>query len=89
MIFFRRYARRFLVIVGLMALTLLAVTGGASAATPVPPFSQCPAVGIDTSCAVLIVYSIFTNYEWGLVKVLRSADRYLDAITRGRGAGLL
>ena len=57
MIFFRRYARRFLVIVGLMALTLLAVTGGASAATPVPPFSQCPPVGIDTSCAVLIVYN--------------------------------
>ncbi len=25
------------------------------AANPIPPFTQCPAVGIDTSCAVLIV----------------------------------
>jgi hypothetical protein len=38
---------------------LLMGTATASAttasATPVPPFSQCPPVGLDTSCAVLIV----------------------------------
>src|SRR5467141_1431396 len=29
----------------------------ASATPPTPPFTQCPAVGLDTSCAVLIVFN--------------------------------
>jgi hypothetical protein len=53
----RSYPIRFLVIVGSMTLMFLALAGGASAATPVPPFSQCPPVGVDTSCAILIVYN--------------------------------
>src|SRR5437899_1095968 len=27
----------------------------AAAALPTPPFTQCPAIGLDTSCAILIV----------------------------------
>ena len=37
--------------VGILALAVPA----AGAATPVPPFGQCPAVGADSSCALLIV----------------------------------
>ena len=34
---------------------LLTAGSMASAANPVPPFTECPAVGVDTSCAILIV----------------------------------
>ncbi|MDQ6847159.1 MAG: hypothetical protein M3019_06195 [Candidatus Dormibacteraeota bacterium] len=34
---------------------LLTSQSPATAANPTPPFSQCPAVGVDTSCAILIV----------------------------------
>jgi hypothetical protein len=33
----------------------LAFAGTAAASTPTPPFTQCPALGFDTSCAILIV----------------------------------
>ena len=32
---------------------LIATAGPAAAATPTPPFNQCPPVGVDTSCRVL------------------------------------
>ncbi len=37
-----------------MAAALIGTAGPAAAATPTPPFNQCPPVGLDTSCAVLI-----------------------------------
>ncbi len=47
---------------GLPAAVVVAVaagvlTPGAAGATPAPPFNQCPAVGLDPSCALLIVVS--------------------------------
>lgn len=33
----------------------LALAAPASASTPTPPFNQCPALGFDTGCAILIV----------------------------------
>ena len=56
MVLVRSSSIRLLGIVGLLSLTLMAVAGGASAA-PVPPFIQCPPVGLDTSCGILIVYN--------------------------------
>ena len=53
----RKLLLTFLAVAGLTTLALLVGAGRASAATPVPPFSQCPPVGLDTSCAVLIVYN--------------------------------
>ena len=43
-------------IVGLIVTCALSATlaGAASAAAPAPPFTQCPPVGADTSCALLI-----------------------------------
>src|SRR5947207_14506700 len=53
--------RRLIGPLGTLLIVLAAVTGGtlanarpASAALPVPPFTQCPRVGWDTSCAILI-----------------------------------
>jgi hypothetical protein len=39
----------------IVAGVLLATRSTALAANPTPPFTQCPAVGADTSCAILIV----------------------------------
>jgi len=39
----------------LSAMMALVFAAPASASTPTPPFTQCPAVGLDTSCAILIV----------------------------------
>ncbi len=41
-------------ILGTMILAL-AFASTASASPPTPPFTQCPALGFDTSCAILIV----------------------------------
>src|SRR2546427_584504 len=42
----------------ILALGGLAITPApASAQVPTPPFTQCPPVGFDTSCAVLIVFN--------------------------------
>jgi len=38
-----------------MAALLPGMSGVAQAATPTPPFTQCPAIGLDTSCALLLV----------------------------------
>jgi hypothetical protein len=43
-------------VVGAVAGFWLVATGTASAA-PSPPFTECPAIGADTSCAILIVLS--------------------------------
>src|SRR5258708_1913149 len=39
----------------IVAVSALAFAGAASATPPTPPFTQCPAVGLDTSCGTLIV----------------------------------
>jgi len=39
----------------LSAMMALVFAAPVSASTPTPPFTQCPAVGLDTSCAILIV----------------------------------
>jgi lysophospholipase L1-like esterase len=46
-----RQALTTLALAGLLALVIAAPT---NAATPTPPFSQCPALGADASCALLI-----------------------------------
>src|SRR6266566_1413992 len=56
MVLLRSSSIRFFAVVGLLSVMLMAVAGGASA-QPVPPFSQCPSVGLDTSCGILIVYN--------------------------------
>ena len=38
-----------------VAAFVMLTAGPAAAATPTPPFTQCPAIGADTSCAILIV----------------------------------
>jgi len=58
-------ARRAVAVLIASLLALGAAVGGglashmrtASATPPVPPFTQCPPVGLDTSCAVLIVFN--------------------------------
>src|SRR4051794_19912464 len=54
-----RSARNVAARIGLLlaAGTTLLIASPASAAFPSPPFSQCPPVGFDTSCAVLIVFN--------------------------------
>ena len=42
-------------VVVLCAVAALAFAGPAAASAPTPPFTQCPAIGFDTSCAILIV----------------------------------
>ena len=46
---------RTMILAILSAMMALVFAGPASASTPTPPFTQCPAVGLDTSCAILIV----------------------------------
>lgn len=43
------------VVTVLCAVVALAFAGPAAASTPTPPFTQCPTLGFDTSCAILIV----------------------------------
>jgi hypothetical protein len=43
------------VLLAAVAIGGLVVAGSASAAAPVPPFKECPRVGADSSCAMLIV----------------------------------
>src|SRR2546428_11144094 len=58
-------ARRAVAVLIASLLALGAAVGGglashmrtASATPPTPPFTQCPPVGLDTSCAVLIVFN--------------------------------
>jgi hypothetical protein len=45
---------RFGLVVAAVAGFWLFATGTASAAAPSPPFTQCPHIGFDTSCAILI-----------------------------------
>jgi PKD repeat protein len=45
---------RFALIFAAVAGVSLFGTGAASAAAPSPPFTQCPHIGFDTSCAILI-----------------------------------
>src|SRR3954471_21976775 len=47
----RKLLLAFVVMVAATALWAIPAMG----ATPAPPFTQCPAVGLDTSCGVLIV----------------------------------
>ena len=42
-------------IASLTMMVALATAGPATASVPTPPFTQCPALGFDTSCAILIV----------------------------------
>jgi hypothetical protein len=46
--------RNLLVVVGAVCALALSVAGAATSASPPPPFHQCPALGADTSCALLI-----------------------------------
>ncbi len=45
------------VVAGVVAALMLCFAAGAMAAPPSPPFHECPAVGADTSCAILIYIS--------------------------------
>src|SRR5689334_22440376 len=49
------FKRRGAAIASLTTLLVLALAGPAAASPPTPPFTQCPALGFDTSCAILIV----------------------------------
>jgi hypothetical protein len=42
------------IVTAIAAIALLALVSSASGAPPTPPFTECPAVGFDSSCAVLI-----------------------------------
>ena len=44
-------------VVAIAAGGAVAPTRLAAATLPTPPFTQCPPVGFDTSCAVLIVFN--------------------------------
>src|SRR5690348_10606399 len=48
--------RSLLLVLMLVSMALI-VPGKAHASTPTPPFTQCPAIGLDTSCAILIVFN--------------------------------
>jgi hypothetical protein len=50
-------------IIAIAAFASLAFAGSASASPPAPPFMQCPAVGFDTGCAVLIVVNAHGGLE--------------------------
>ena len=41
----------------LLTFCSLSIVSLANAQAPVPPFRQCPAAGLDTSCRILIVYN--------------------------------
>ena len=51
----RRMRTKLLVLLAGGLTALGAVTLPAKAANPTPPFTQCPAIGLDTSCRILIV----------------------------------
>ena len=50
-------------IISIVAFSALAFAGAALAAPPTPPFTQCPPVGLDTSCRDLIVINSEGNLE--------------------------
>ena len=53
----RAAVRRFTIVlacIGLISATPGVFLTAASAATPTPPFTQCPAVGWNTSCTLLV-----------------------------------
>src|SRR5438309_872434 len=53
------FAKSLILVMAIAAGGLLMDAPAAAAPPAVPPFSQCPPVGFDTSCAVLIVIAPF------------------------------
>jgi hypothetical protein len=89
---------RIVAVVGVAAVGLLGVVAPAEAAvstTPLPPFTQCPAVGASPSCQILLVVdpdgtvSVYSDPSVGdydgaddtLVGIWNTSGKTVDAVT--------
>jgi hypothetical protein len=50
-----KHGRQAIILITAMAMASLAFASSASASPPSPPFNQCPTLGFDTSCQILLV----------------------------------
>jgi hypothetical protein len=55
---------RFVRVVLLVFLAIVLVPSGSAQSTPLPkpPFTECPAIGLDTSCGLLIVATDYGTF---------------------------
>jgi hypothetical protein len=58
-----KHGRKVMSLVAAVAIASLAFAGSASASPPTPPFKQCPTVGFDTSCQILLVVNAHGGLE--------------------------
>ena len=58
-----KHRRQAMSLIAAVAIASLAFAGSALASPPTPPFKQCPAVGFDTSCEILLVENAHGGLE--------------------------